>query len=466
MKIPPKAKSPHGATVIRVVKLNKNKLGASLAHTYRTMPVPHADSSRTHLNQDWRPASSPKEVQAEVRKRLELADNVTDNSVRVIEYIVSAPHEAFSEQGGPVEWEKYFRDALAYLENRHGADNIVGVNVQLDEQTPHLVVYVVPLVRYPATTRKREVIVGKRDGEIVRGVRAFPVPSRTALSATYYMGKRYQLRELQTTFAEEVAIPNGLRRGLHNSAATHVTTRQYHQALLRKMASNLDLTSKDLEFQGMLWSKESPDEHAARITSLVVDHYAPIVESAAKADIEKKRANEMAETARRTEAALEREIEAHRRIREKYSSLVAGLTDDEVKGIREFSRDRLRERQKEEEAKKRENAKRQEVERVERKKEENEKATKLQHIPAETLARLDNHQRIQLWRLAMVRDDLEKTLTRWMESGLFNGDGTLSNRGKTLVEKSAPELHTSHPRRGVSPAIHPKGKRPPSSFER
>ncbi len=30
MKIPPNAKSPHGATVIRVVKLNKNKLGASL----------------------------------------------------------------------------------------------------------------------------------------------------------------------------------------------------------------------------------------------------------------------------------------------------------------------------------------------------------------------------------------------------------------------------------------------------
>ncbi|MDN3554697.1 MobV family relaxase [Halomonas maura] len=461
-----KTTTTRNSTVIRAVKLNNHKIGTSAAHTWRTIPVPHADKTRTHLNEDWRPATSPKELQAAIRERLELADNVAADSVRVIEYVVSGPHEVFAEQGGPVKWRDYFRDALAYLEARHGAQNIVGVNVQLDEKTPHLVVYAVPLVNYPATTRKRNVIVGKRDGKFVRGTKPFPVPARTALSASYFMGRKDLLRQLQTTFAEEVAIPHGLRRGLRHSAATHVTTKEYHQALARGLAENLSLSPDDLARQGLLWDRETPEEHAARVSAFVVEHYAPTVARAATADIERRRADEMEETARRTEAALDEERRAHQRTLEHLEALVAGLTAEEVEGIKEVSRDRLRERREAEEARKREELKRQEAESAERQRLEDKKATRLCHLTAEDLARLEDSERVKAWRLAAARGDLEATLDAWAESGLFEVDGSLTPRGRALVEGEVPTVPVGKKTQEATPAKPQKAMSPRSPFER
>lgn len=452
--------------VIRATKLNSHKLGASAAHTWRTMPVPHADKSRTPLNEDWRPVSSPKALRATIRERLELADNVAADSVLAIEYVVSGPHEVFAEQGGPVEWRPYFRDALAFLEARHGAENIVGVNVQLDERTPHLVVYAVPLVNYPATTRTRNVILGKRDGEWIRGPKPFDVPARTALSATHFMGHRDQLRELQTTFAEEVAIPHGLRRGLRYSAATHVTTKAYHQALARGLAENLNLSPDDLARQGLLWGKESPEEHAARVSAFVVEHYAPTVARAATADLDRRRADEMAETARRTEVALDEERQAHQRTRERLEALVAGLTPEEVEGIKEVSRDRLRERREAEEARKREEVQRQEAERAERQRLEDERAARLRRLTPEALSRLESGERVRAWRLAVKRDDLEATLDAWAESGLFEVDGTLTPKGRALVEGEVPKAPKGSSAREAIPAKPWAGMPSRSPFER
>lgn len=425
--------------VIRATKLNRHKLGASASHTWRTMSVPHADKARTHLNEDWRPVSSPKALRASIQERLELADNVAADSVLAIEYVVTGPREAFAEQGGPVEWRQYFSDALAFLENRHRAENIVGVNVQLDEKTPHLVVYAVPLVHYPATTRTRNVIQGKRGGEWVRGPKTFDVPARTALSASYFMGRCDQLSELQTTFAEKVAIPHGLRRGLRHSAATHVTTKQYHQALTRGLAENLSLSPDYLARQGLLWDRESPEKHAERVTNFVVEHYAPTVARAATADLDRRRADEMEETARRTESALDEERQAHEQTREHLKTLAGGLSGEEITKIKGFARKCRRQRREAEEARKREEAQHQAAERTERQRLADERAARLRRLSPEALARLESGERVAAWRLAVARNDLEATLDAWAESGLFEVDGTLTPKGRDLIEK---DTHT------------------------
>lgn len=436
------------SAVIRATKLNSHRLGASAAHTWRTMPVPHADETRTHLNEDWRPVSSPKALRNAIHERLERADNVASNSVLAIEYVVSGPHEAFAEQGGPVEWKPYFRDALAFLEARHDVENIVGVNVQLDESTPHLVVYAVPLVRYPATTRMRNVILGKRDGEWVRGQQSFDVPARTALSATHFMGRRDQLRELQTMFAEKVAILHGLRRGLRHSAATHLTTKQYHQALTCSLAENLSLSPEDLARQGLLWDRESPEEHAARVSAFVVEHYAPTVARAATADLDHRRANEMEETARRTESALDEERQAHEQTREHLKTLVGGLSGEEIAKIKGFARKCRRQRREAEEARKREEAQRQAAERAERQRLADERAARLRRLTPEALARLESGERVAAWRLAVARNDLEATLDAWAESGLFEVDGTLTPKGRDLIERDTTTETPSKPSTG------------------
>ncbi|WP_304526388.1 MobV family relaxase [Halomonas sp. I5-271120] len=431
--------------IIRATKLNCRKVGASAAHTWRTMPVPHADETRTHLNYDWRPVSSPKALRAAIHERLQLADNVSTDSVLTIEYVITGPHEAFAEQGGPVRWKAYFHDALGFLEARHGADNIVGANVQLDEKTPHLVVYAVPLVHYPATTRTRNVIQGKQNGEWVRGSQTFDVPARTALSASYFMGRRDQLRELQTMFANEVAIPHGLRRGLHHSAATHVTTKQYHQALTRGLAEQLSLSPDDLARQGLLWSRESPEEHAARVSDFVVEHYAPTVARAATADLDRRRADEMEEAARRTENALEEERKSHRQTRERLTGLVGGLSEEQVTKIRGFAQKCREKRREAEKNSKREEAQRHAAEHAERQRREDERAAQLRRLTPEALARLENDKRVAAWRLAVKRDDLEATLDTWAASGLFEVNGTLTPKGRDLIKKDTQTDTSSNP---------------------
>lgn len=452
--------------VIRAVKLNNHKLGASAAHTWRTMTVAHADEKRTYWNEDWRPVSSPKALRAAIRERLELADNVKTGSVLAIEYVVSGPHEAFAEQGGPVKWREYFRDALSFLEARHGAQNVVGVNVQLDEMTPHLVVYAVPLVNYPATTRTRNVILGKQGREWIRGPKTFDMPARTALSATHFMGFREQLRDLQTTFAEKVAIPHGLSRGLRHSAATHVTTKAYHQALARGLAENLSLSPDELARQGLLWGKESPEEHAARVTAFVVEHYAPTVARAATANIERRRADEMAETARRTEAALDEEREAHQQSQKRLRGLIGGLSREEVTKINGFAGECRRLRREAEEARKREEAQREKEAQAERERMESDWAAQLRCLTPEALARLEEGERVKAWRFAIARDDLEGTLEAWVGSDLFEANGCLSLRGRTLIKEETPKPTERRTTQEQAPATLGVGMPARSPFER
>ncbi|SEM10160.1 hypothetical protein [Halomonas daqiaonensis] len=164
-----------------------------------------------------------------------------------------------------------------------------------------------------------------------------------------------------------------------------------------------------------MWGRESPEEHAARVTNFVVEHYAPTVARAATADLDRRRADEMEETARPTEAALEKEREAHRQTRERLTALAGGLTAEEVAKIKGFARKCRRQRREAEEARKRE----------------------------EALARLEDGERVTAWRLAVARDDLAPTLESWAESGLFEVDGTLTSKGCTLVEGGAAKAEDS-----------------------
>jgi hypothetical protein len=422
--------------IIRAIKLNSmSKIGASAGHTWRTTPVAHADANRTHLNQDWRPISSPEQLRTALQERLALADNVKNNSVLLIEYVVSAAHNAFIEQGGNVQWQSYFEDSLAFLEAHHSADNIIGVNIQLDERTPHLVVYAVPIVDYPAATRSRNVILGKENGQWVRGLKSFDVAARTALSASHFMGSREKLRELQTNFAQEVGARHGLCRGLRYSAATHVTTKSFHQTLTRGLAANLELTTDDLARQWRLWGRESLSEHAARLTDTVIQHYAPTVAQASTADIQRRRADEMTDTARRTESALDTERRAHRRTRERLDELVGSLSTQEVRQLEAFSQQCRQQHRENEAIRKKAEAQRLEAARLEQQKLEDQQAEQLRNTSPDKLAQLDIADRSRAWRLAIARDDLELTLERWMESGFFNIDGTLIEKIKNFEKQ-------------------------------
>ena len=187
-----------GYCILRAEKLTSfGSIAGSAKHTFREIPTPNADASRTHLNRTFG-AQDAAAMRAAIEARLPVKRR--KDAVLAIEYLVTASPEWFKST--PVAQQNaYFAATVRWLEARHGKANVVCVNMQLDETSPHLVAYVVPLTK---------------DGR---------------LSAKDFLGGRKVLTQMQTEFAQLVGAPVGLQRGVEGSKATHTTAKQYATAL-------------------------------------------------------------------------------------------------------------------------------------------------------------------------------------------------------------------------------------------
>lgn len=184
--------------ILRAEKLTSfGSITGSAKHTFREIPTPNADASRTHMNKTFG-AQDAAAVRAAIEARLPAKRR--KDAVLAIEYLVTASPEWFRTT--PTKQQNaYFGAAVRWLEDRHGKANIVCVNMQMDETSPHLVAYVAPLTK---------------DGR---------------LSAKDFLGGRKVLTEMQTDFANRVGKPVGLQRGVEGSKAVHTTAKQYAAAL-------------------------------------------------------------------------------------------------------------------------------------------------------------------------------------------------------------------------------------------
>ena len=438
--------------ILRMTKLKTwSAVATSGGHTWRTLPVPHADPDKQHLNADWRDVTSPAELRAAIEQQLALVTAATAKSpVLCVEYLVTARAEAFQEHGGETETTAYFRESLAFLEARHGAANIVAVNVQNDESAPHLVVYVVPLVERPARTVRKSVFAGGRDeeGELKRRNKTLNMPAEVALSADYYNGTPAKLAALQTAFAEQVASRHGLARGLELSAASHTTNKQHHEALARALAGHVGLTPEELERKGRLWSKETPEEQAGRLSELIRGHYAPTVARAATAGHDRRRANEMAETAARHNKRYKAAAKA-------LAAFTEGLSDAQQDELRQVA-ERLRTENHERTRREVEEAmqKREEVEQ-ERKRQalrerkwleqhERQLIERLKVVTPLAFACAESALRRECWGLLAARDDLEEAFERMSSSPLFIFNGELSDQGRQAVAEAQRAKTVAH----------------------
>jgi len=415
--------------LFRGVKLHSLcEIAQSGSHTWRTMRVDHADPERTHLNQDWLPVASPGALRDAVKVRLQEVATVPSNAVLVIEYIVTTAAETFDSG---VEWEPFFRDALAWLKERHGQENVLAANVQLDEESPHLVVYALPIVSRPARTRQRYVIVGRsEEGKTLRGYRTFEDPPRLELSATTFLGNKHTLSELQTQFHQDVACHHGFKRGLEGSASRHVRPRDYQSALRRAFRDQLEIDPEELtpKKTGLL-SRETPEQVATRFAKVIHDHYAPVVARAGLAAQHEKRAQEERKTAFRHRTAREEAEAELAKVRARLATFTKGLSKEQVAKFEEIA-----------EKWRRENA---EImrEHQERKAQAERDA---QRQIAESLARMrpgDLLQASEEWRRRawpILSDPQRKALTPLLDaaldSGWFSPAGSLTKAGREALQ--------------------------------
>lgn len=455
--------------VIRFQKLSSWKaVRLSAGHTWRTDNVPHVDAGRTHLNEDWRPVSSPKGLVDALQSRLDcLTKEPSPRAVLCLEFLITARREAFVEHGGKTDAAAYFRDALAFLEDHHRPENILAVNVQNDEKSPHLVVYVAPIVGHPANTVRRSVFAPGYDenGKQRREYRHFAVLPKTVLSAWYFYGAPAQMTALQTDFSDQVASRHGLARGLEMSAASHTTNTAHHAAMARAYAEQAVVTQDDLVRRRVRLKRESPAEQAARLSGRIQEHYAPVVASAATAEHDRRRAREMVETARRHRARYHDEARSHRAVRNELERLTHDLTPEQhQKLVSQAVSMRFENRRKEaEQAAKRER----EQEAAQRARQadaspEDAEHSRLAGIEPEALAQMPEPERLRCWRLLRGNDGLELDFERVYGSGLFDEWGYLSDKGISLVEGEGPQHDyrqadepLSAPSRFAEPAGYP-----------
>ena len=186
-----------GYAILRTQKLKSGiAMRRSLTHAFREQETPNADASRTSDNTHIG-AADVEEALAKFNERLATQDKVRANAVLAIEYLVTGSTEDMHGKTRE-EQDAYFRDALKWVEDKHGKANVIYAGIHRDEQTPHLYAYVVP------------------------------IDERGKLNCRSFMGGAKALRQMQTDFAQEVGQQHGLQRGIEGSKARHVSVQQYY----------------------------------------------------------------------------------------------------------------------------------------------------------------------------------------------------------------------------------------------
>lgn len=188
-----KGKKGMAFAILRAEKLKTmGNIGGSLAHNYRTIDTPNADPSQTENN--VHSLKNPEAVKNAISERL--PEKRRSDAVLCVEYMITASPEW---QGWNDDRQnEYFKQAVEWLEQRHGKHNVVATSIHRDETTPHLVAYVVPL-----------------DQETGK------------LNAKKFLGGKAKLAEMQSSFSNHVKNL-GLKRGIEGSKAKHTRIKDYY----------------------------------------------------------------------------------------------------------------------------------------------------------------------------------------------------------------------------------------------
>lgn len=183
--------------ILRIVKLNKiSDITASAAHNFREMTVTNCDSARTHQNKTIGAATGNELVNSFYNAiRIRGIKVRNKNTVKLIEFLITASSEFFNDKK---IYENYFQTSIQWIENKFGKENILSINYQLDEKSPHLVAYVMPVFN-------------------------------CGLNAKHFFGGVKKMSLFQDEFYTNVANRFELERGLKGSKAKHLTANKFYE---------------------------------------------------------------------------------------------------------------------------------------------------------------------------------------------------------------------------------------------
>ena len=180
----------------------------------------------------------------------------------------------------PYELQKFFADSYLFLLREigyHGTDkNILSAAVHLDETTPHLQLYYLPVV----DEGRRKVYAKGADGKVLRNEKGSPVQAKDRNGKSLYertqleqpkicssefweqRGAQSSFANLQDEYQEQVARYYGLERGEMGSSKKHTTKYQWQKQQQERELAEQNEALKQIQFRAKL--AEGRQAHAER----------------------------------------------------------------------------------------------------------------------------------------------------------------------------------------------------------
>ena len=323
-----------GFVVLHMEKAHGSDSGTT-AHIERFIIPKNADPTRTHLNR--RLIEYPdgvKDRSAAIQQRLEeagLTRKIGSNQVRAIRINVSGTHEDMERIEREGRLDEWCADSLKYFADTFGKENIVAAHLHRDEETPHIHVTLVPIVKGERKRRKREEQTKKRYRK---------KPTDTVRLCADDIMTRLKLKSYQDTYAEAMA-KYGLQRGIDGSKARHKSTQQYYNET-KKLADSLKAEVVDLQRQ-----KETAQEELRRAKKEIQTEKLKGAATTAAANIAESVGSlfgsNKVKTLERENAALHREVATHGETIEALQDRIQTMQVDHSRQMAEVERKHRRE---------------------------------------------------------------------------------------------------------------------------
>ena len=267
-----------------IIRSKKHKSTASLksreTHTYRTRPTKNAIAEKFHLNKLLFGRQDYANNCAEKLEAYGQTESVRKNAVVAIEYLLTASPEFFDE-GAIYDRQKkldaWCEAQINFLKEMHGEENILCAYLHMDEKTPHIEAFILP------------------------------IDKKGKLNCRSFLGGAQKLAELQTNYAKHNAH-FGLKRGVEGSAATHQKVKHFYDAINKKSEINNEMLAQALKldkpsFADKLKIEDYLATQEKQLRGRITKMFMPVVQKAKLAE----RAEKLVETEKKREEKMKAE---------------------------------------------------------------------------------------------------------------------------------------------------------------
>lgn len=146
--------------IMRVKKIKGGaSMNGSISHITRARETPNADASRRHLNRAIVGEDNAKAIREAIKART--PSKYRKDAVRSFEFVLSASPEWFD--GNHERTDEYLENAVDWVKDEFGTENVVSAVIHYDETTPHVHVHAVPLVEETGRLSGKHFVNGRSD---------------------------------------------------------------------------------------------------------------------------------------------------------------------------------------------------------------------------------------------------------------------------------------------------------------